>query len=372
MASPTDSSDALSLPLALALIDRSVTVRGSPKRPPPPQPLSDRAQQRLIRQAIIQAECEAEERDALRITAEELQILRDSVKSVKAEFADLDGLSWDTPAAQQFLQQWHAGQASRNRASSSSPSLLTRSPLRRINAPSALSFPASSTGIAIAISPATAPAPGADIPDTSFEDTIRLPRCSDSRRSSTASTIVPDRDDARTPLPALFASLNDAPAKSPAGKQDKENDAPRADDRSGLLPKSHSAPEISLSLSRPTKPLPPSRIPILRSKSLSAKPSRPPPESSNAQETAARRASSLRLRRADQDRSRPALAPLGSVVDSACALGLGLGLGRGEHRRRRRRCDEYTGCGAKQTMAVEVSFSRRPFRLYTAHQVCFG
>lgn len=32
--------------------------------------------------------------------------MQDSVKSVKAEFDDLDGLSWETPEAQQILDQW--------------------------------------------------------------------------------------------------------------------------------------------------------------------------------------------------------------------------------------------------------------------------
>ncbi|KAJ2973293.1 hypothetical protein NUW54_g12091 [Trametes sanguinea] len=119
--SSTSDADAFPLPLAIAIVDRSVTIRGSPspKRPPPrPQPLSDKAQQRLIRQAVIQAELEAEEREALRMTAEELKILQDSVASVKAEFLDLDGLSWDTPAARELLEQWHAEQAARQRAKS--------------------------------------------------------------------------------------------------------------------------------------------------------------------------------------------------------------------------------------------------------------
>ncbi len=64
-------SSSIPLPLAVAVMDGSVTIRGSPKRPlpPPAQPLSDKAQQRLMRMAIVQAELEAEERDALKITA---------------------------------------------------------------------------------------------------------------------------------------------------------------------------------------------------------------------------------------------------------------------------------------------------------------
>lgn len=66
------SSSSLPLPLAVAVIEGAVTIRGSPKRPIPPptaQPLSDKAQQRLMRMAVIQAELEAEEREALKITA---------------------------------------------------------------------------------------------------------------------------------------------------------------------------------------------------------------------------------------------------------------------------------------------------------------
>ena len=66
-------SDTQSLPLslAMAIVDQSATVRGSPglkRSPPRAQPLSDRAQQRLMRQAVIQAELEAEEREALKMT----------------------------------------------------------------------------------------------------------------------------------------------------------------------------------------------------------------------------------------------------------------------------------------------------------------
>ena len=37
---------------------------------------------------------------------EELRTLRDSFSSVKAEFTDLDGLSWETPIARQILHGW--------------------------------------------------------------------------------------------------------------------------------------------------------------------------------------------------------------------------------------------------------------------------
>ncbi|OSC97284.1 hypothetical protein PYCCODRAFT_1462020 [Trametes coccinea BRFM310] len=204
MATPSSSSDApaFPLPLAIAIADRSVTVRGSPspKRPPSrAQQLSDKAQQRLMRQAVIQAELEAEEREALKMTPEELKTLQDSVASVKAEFMDLDGLSWDTPAGRELLAQWHAEQAARQRATS--PEGAGGVPLRRSKAPSALSFPESPV---IDITPA--PSPTAD---TSDEDTIRIPRYIDSRRSSGASTIVPDREDQATPLPGLFSSLDE-------------------------------------------------------------------------------------------------------------------------------------------------------------------
>ncbi|KAL1940921.1 hypothetical protein VTO73DRAFT_7557 [Trametes versicolor] len=273
------SSSSLPLPLAVAVIEGAVTIRGSPKRPVPPptaQPLSDKAQQRLMRMAVIQAELEAEEREALKITAEELQILQDSVKSVKAEFDDLDGLSWETPEAQQILDQWHAEQAARSRAHSLSH--LGGVPMRRSNAQyipstSPNNLPSLSFSAAASM-PDLTPMPSPV--DESNEDTIRLSLCVDSRRSSSASTIMPDREDACTPLPSLYASL-----------ESKENDAPTPteDVRPGL-PKSYSAPVLTTFTdpfdtadapprahpARATKSLPPSRIPV-RSKSFSARPS---------------------------------------------------------------------------------------------------
>ncbi|KAI0350731.1 hypothetical protein OH77DRAFT_1593303 [Trametes cingulata] len=319
---PMDSSsDTLPPPLVAAIVDRSVTLRTSPTKrgPAPAQPLSGKAQQRLIRQAIAQAELEAEERQALLITPEELRILHESVKSVKAEFHPLDGLSWDTPQAREMLQQWHAEQAARQRAlqrvspSPSSPSAELEEqedlpggiPLRRTKASCALSLPnASSPSNITSISLSATPAPAKSTPvsaaaspsgeqhdgdeDEDEEDTIRLPRCADSRRSSTASTvssastIVPggrDRD-ARTPLPSMLASLV-------AADTDKENaspfpwPSPPCAAQRPALPKSHSAPAGLAAFaagdeqeqeagpsSRPMRPLPPSRIPV-RSKSLS-------------------------------------------------------------------------------------------------------
>ncbi|EIW52235.1 uncharacterized protein TRAVEDRAFT_75291 [Trametes versicolor FP-101664 SS1] len=273
------SSSSLPLPLAVAVIEGAVTIRGSPKRPIPPptaQPLSDKAQQRLMRMAVIQAELEAEEREALKITAEELQILQDSVKSVKAEFDDLDGLSWETPEAQQILDQWHAEQAARSRAHSLSH--IGGVPMRRSNAqyiPSTSPHNLPSLSFSAAASmPDLTPMPSPV--DESNEDTIRLSLCVDSRRSSSASTIMPDREDARTPLPSLYASL-----------ESKENDAPApAEDVRPGLPKSYSAPVLTTFTdpfasadapprahpARATKSLPPSRIPV-RSKSFSARPS---------------------------------------------------------------------------------------------------
>ncbi|KAI0363179.1 hypothetical protein BV20DRAFT_1126437, partial [Pilatotrama ljubarskyi] len=100
-------SDAAPPPLLAAIANCAVALRTSPaRRTAPAQPLSARAQQRLVRQAIAQAELDAEERLALAITHEDLQILHDSVRSVKAEFPDLDGLSWDTPQAREMLLQW--------------------------------------------------------------------------------------------------------------------------------------------------------------------------------------------------------------------------------------------------------------------------
>ncbi|KAH9854777.1 hypothetical protein C2E23DRAFT_858056 [Lenzites betulinus] len=110
-------ADSLPIPLAIALASRPVAVRTSPTRPPPlVQALSDKAQQCLIRQAVTKAELEAEERDALRITAEEMCLLPESV----AEFADLDGLSWDTPEAREELAQWPAQARLRKPPSSAS------------------------------------------------------------------------------------------------------------------------------------------------------------------------------------------------------------------------------------------------------------
>ncbi|KAH9846334.1 hypothetical protein C2E23DRAFT_853487 [Lenzites betulinus] len=236
-------ADSIPIPLAIALASRSVAVRTSPTRPPPPvQALSDKAQQRLIRQAVAKAELEAEERDALRITAEEMCILQESVRSVKTEFADLDGLSWDTPEAREELAQWPC----------LPPSL--RLCLRLPAPPLSLSFAHVS-----ASTPDLTPMPS-PVDEEDDEHTITRPLSMDSRRSS-AATIVPDRDDARTPLP------------SDADADGQENVRP-------ALPKSLSAPHLA----RPANPLadatnahiraplPPSRIPV-RSKSLSAVPS---------------------------------------------------------------------------------------------------
>ncbi|KAI8970763.1 hypothetical protein BD414DRAFT_233830 [Trametes punicea] len=308
MAAPASSSS-VPLPLAMAIADHSVTVRGSPgfKRPPPrAQPLSGKAQQRLIRQAVIKAELEAEEREALKMTPEELKILQDSVASVKAEFSDLDGLSWDTPAARELLEQWHAEQAALQR--SHSPYSIGGVPLRRSKAPCALSFPTSPPTDLTPVVPSTE--------DTADDDTVCLPRCANSRRSSSSSTVVPDREDQRTPLPSLLTSL-----------KDQENEGRRSPECRSSLPKCHSAPHISFSnpfnemesidltmthsssgsqLSRrTTKALPPSRIPILRSKSLSTKPSThilalaAPTVSSSAKDSPVRRAVSLNVKRVD-------------------------------------------------------------------------
>ncbi|KAI0328327.1 hypothetical protein GY45DRAFT_1326459 [Cubamyces sp. BRFM 1775] len=267
----------LPLPLAMAIVDQSVTIRGSPglkRSQSRPQPLSDRAQQRLIRQAVIQAELEAEEREALKMTPEELKILQDSVKSVKAEFTDLDGLSWNTPAARELLEQWHAEQAVFRRAQS--PEIAGDVPIRRVKA--AITFPTTPlVGITTAQAIPAIQDSSSSNPMDKEEDTICLPRVVDSRRSSAASTIVPDREDARTPLPNFVASLD--------GKEINSARDNIADDSRPSLPKSHSAPLIASTnpfaegieahkVAGPSaKALPPSRIPILRSKSLSAKPS---------------------------------------------------------------------------------------------------
>ncbi|KAL7278377.1 hypothetical protein ACG7TL_008357 [Trametes sanguinea] len=456
---------AFPLPLAIAIADRSVTVRGSPspKRPPSrAQQLSDKAQQRLMRQAVIQAELEAEEREALKMTPEELKTLQDSVASVKAEFLDLDGLSWDTPEGRELLAQWpppnrsqHAEQAARQRATS--PDGAGGVPLRHSKAPSALSFPESPV---IDITPA--PSPTAD---TSDEDTIRIPRYIDSRRSSGASTIVPDREDQATPLPGLFSSLDEkenegqtqpvfrpaddsaadsasspdgaggvpmrrskagcalsipgrtdvTPVPSPVAADsdrktrrmspnvtsgpssgvsrvlasghasqaplpsllvsmaNKENGTKSSSDSSRGLPKSLSAPQITFTnpfaddmdsdgskiaeassgpSRRLTKALPPSRIPILRSKSLSAKPSTTkftftaPPATSTVKDSPVRRAVSLNAKRVDprailtdslrrngtssprQQRQQQPVVPLSPAKRSVAAAGLSASPGR--------------------------------------------
>ncbi len=84
--------------------------------------ISEKAQARMIRQKILEHEQHAEELEALQVTPvrrrifspwpdadneqEELKTLRESFAAVKADFVDLDGQSWETPAAREMLVNW--------------------------------------------------------------------------------------------------------------------------------------------------------------------------------------------------------------------------------------------------------------------------
>ncbi|KAI1793603.1 hypothetical protein LXA43DRAFT_196929 [Ganoderma leucocontextum] len=224
-------------------MDHNVTIR-PPKRPAPAN-YSDRAQARMIRQKLIEQEQEIEDREALKITPEELRILRDSFSSVKAEFTDLDGLSWDTPIARQVLLNWHAQQAARAslrseldfgdlahrmRRAGHTPS--PRRSLASIICPPGLSASApdlselSTSTIRpeddLSDSTATVRAPRdsqhesralGDVHPSAFEMTIRVraqavvPSTPATSPASLSLGISMDSENERTPLPALFKSV---------------------------------------------------------------------------------------------------------------------------------------------------------------------
>ncbi|RPD53861.1 hypothetical protein L226DRAFT_617274 [Lentinus tigrinus ALCF2SS1-7] len=102
-------------------MERSATIR-SPKRPAPVPPMSDKSQARMVRQKILEHEQQMEDLEASKVTAEDLQVLQQSFAGVKAEFMDLDGQSWDSPAAREMLVDWHAKQATREHSVEMSPS----------------------------------------------------------------------------------------------------------------------------------------------------------------------------------------------------------------------------------------------------------
>ncbi|RDX40226.1 hypothetical protein OH76DRAFT_1490476 [Lentinus brumalis] len=70
--------------------------------------ISEKAQARMIRQKILEHEQHVEELEALQVTPEELKTLQESFAAVKADFVDLDGQSWETPAAREMLVNWSA------------------------------------------------------------------------------------------------------------------------------------------------------------------------------------------------------------------------------------------------------------------------
>ncbi|KAM5529977.1 hypothetical protein V8D89_016355 [Ganoderma adspersum] len=324
-------------------VDHNITIR-PPKRPAPTN-YSDRAQARMIRQKLIEQEQEIEDLEALKVTAEELRILRDSFSSVKAEFTDLDGLSWDTPIARQVLLNWHAQQASlhdelslgdlahRMRRAGHSPS--PRRSLASIMCPPGLSASApdlsdlsSSTinrgdaydSAATVRGPRGSPHKSYlsnDVNPEAFELTIRVrahvgatsnlvaPPASHSLSVSTYS----EREQMSLPalfesVPREFADIGCTPRPhrltfdiDSVADTEPANPVPTlsARPRLAVLPKSHSAPCVPLAgdgflrsrtppplpdlragdasstkSERQIKRLPPSRIPIPRSKSLGA------------------------------------------------------------------------------------------------------
>ncbi|PIL34730.1 hypothetical protein GSI_03511 [Ganoderma sinense ZZ0214-1] len=310
-------------------LNLNVTIR-PPKRPAPSN-YSDRAQARMIRQKLIEQEQEIEDREALKVTAEELRILRDSFSSVKAEFTDLDGLSWDTPTARQVLLNWHAQQAAlrdelrlgdlahrmRRAGHSSSP----RRSLASIMCPPGLSASAPDlSGLSSTTvhhdddaydSTATVRSPGCSRTNAeAFQLTIRVRAHVGATSKPDASptpnylTVLTHNENERVSLPALFetvpreyadVALTPQPHRLSFDLDSVANPEPSTPVPTlSALPKSHSAPcvpfagdaflrscspsrlpelhegDASTKSERPIKRLPPSRIPIPRSKSLGA------------------------------------------------------------------------------------------------------
>ncbi|TBU52851.1 hypothetical protein BD310DRAFT_962386 [Dichomitus squalens] len=338
-------------------MDRTLTARPLKRSAPLPN-YSDRAQARIIRQKLLEHEQEIEDRQAFNITPEELRILTESFSSVKAEFTDLDGLSWETPLARQVLLAWHSQQAARSRGNHAQhldfailAGRIRRSPSSNRSLASILAPPRLSTS-----SPDPCPLtrdPQATLRPTtrharSLEEQIRVSEVvraftqTDRPRRADEATVTPTAsfpshfpraavgETERAPLPALFerepvpdgdvgrtprppqrlttvdyadVHANGLALTTPVPAPARRG-SPSA--RSGRLRivKSHSAPSVPLAVSssppptpslrsehvrdgnastldatgsaqantsRPTKSLPPSRIPLLRTKSLGAK-----------------------------------------------------------------------------------------------------
>ncbi|RDX40049.1 hypothetical protein OH76DRAFT_1476300, partial [Lentinus brumalis] len=91
----------------MTAMETSATVRPPRQHAAASTPaISEKAQARMIRQKILEHEQHAEELEALQVTPEELKTLRESFAAVKADFVDLDGQSWETPAAREMLVNW--------------------------------------------------------------------------------------------------------------------------------------------------------------------------------------------------------------------------------------------------------------------------
>ncbi|KAH9927894.1 hypothetical protein B0H21DRAFT_712195 [Amylocystis lapponica] len=94
---------ASSFPIALA---KSATIR--PDRQSLARSEGERARMRYIRQKLLEEEERIAECEALSMTEAQRSALLASFRAVKFEFTDLDGLSWDAPAARRLLDQWAA------------------------------------------------------------------------------------------------------------------------------------------------------------------------------------------------------------------------------------------------------------------------
>ncbi|RDX42409.1 hypothetical protein OH76DRAFT_1411177 [Lentinus brumalis] len=131
-------------------MERSETIRG-PKRPAPA--ISDKFQARLDRVKMLEHEQQMEDLEALKHTPEDLRILQESFAAVKAEFVDLDGQSWDTPAAREMLVNWHEQQATRELPACLSPDgLRLRKHQRRRSLAAVVSPAASVDNISVSLS----------------------------------------------------------------------------------------------------------------------------------------------------------------------------------------------------------------------------
>ncbi|CCM05239.1 uncharacterized protein FIBRA_07449 [Fibroporia radiculosa] len=94
-------------PMPSLAMNRSITERSSTSRALPVQQLSDKAVQRMLHIQHLEQQQRLEDLEAIEMTNEQLEILQKPFESVKVEFADLDGLSWSTPAAKHILAKWY-------------------------------------------------------------------------------------------------------------------------------------------------------------------------------------------------------------------------------------------------------------------------